>query len=76
MLNSFIKKILSVLCRYVLRYLTAIDPGYTPTQGQFILEANKSKMALSKMDLDEGLISRVQFLKRLKDGVQVCKLLR
>merc|ERR1712150_40848 len=59
------------LCRSVIRYLSTIDPGCTPTLGQFMLEANKSKMALDKMDLDEGEISRIQFLSRLKKGVQI-----
>ena len=48
-----------------------IDPGYTPTLGQFMIEANKSQMALNKMDLDEERISRIEFLRKLKDGVQV-----
>ena len=48
-----------------------IDPGQTPTLGQFLLEANKSKMALNKMDLDEGRVNRAAFLRNLKAGVQV-----
>ena len=55
-----------------MRYLSVIDPGYTPTLGQFMIEANKSQMALNKMDLDEERISRIEFLRKLKDGVQVC----
>ena len=59
------------LCKSIIRYLSIIDPGCTPTLGQFMLEANKSKMALDKMNLDEGIISRIQFLCHLKEGVQV-----
>merc|ERR1712096_508266 len=60
-----------VLCRRITNYLSAVDPGRTPTLGQFLLEANKSFMALNKMDLDDGLISRAKFLKSLKSGVKV-----
>ena len=60
------------LCKRIMRYLSVIDPGYTPTLGQFMIEANKSQMALNKMDLDEERISRIEFLRKLKDGVQVC----
>ena len=59
------------LCKRIMRYLSVIDPGYTPTLGQFMIEANKSQMALNKMDLDEERISRIEFLRKLKDGVQV-----
>ena len=59
------------LCRRIMRYLSLVDPGYTPTLGHFMIEANKSQMALNKMDLDEERISRVEFLRKLKDGVQV-----
>ena len=67
----FLRSILE-LCRRIMRYLSVIDPGYTPTLGQFMIEANKSQMALNKMDLDEERISRIEFLRKLKDGVQVC----
>ena len=66
----FLRSILE-LCRRIMRYLSVIDPGYTPTLGQFMIEANKSQMALNKMDLDEERISRIEFLRKLKDGVQV-----
>ena len=52
-----------------------IDPGQTPTLGQFLLEANKSKMALNKMDLDAGRFDRATFLRNLKAGVQDLPLL-
>ena len=66
----FLRSILE-LCRRIMQYLSVIDPGYTPTLGQFMIEANKSQMALNKMDLDEERISRIEFLRKLKDGVQV-----
>ena len=66
----FLRSLLE-LCRRIMRYLSVIDPGYTPTLGQFMIEANKSQMALNKMDLDEERISRIEFLRKLKDGVQV-----
>ena len=65
----------SGLCKKIIRYLSLIDPGYTPIMGQFMLETNKSFMALNKMDLDDGKISRVEFLSGLKEGVQVCYLI-
>ena len=70
MVYIFLRSILE-LCRRIMRYLSVIDPGYTPTLGQFMIEANKSQMALNKMDLDEERISRLEFLRKLKDGVQV-----
>ena len=66
----FLRSILE-FCRRIMRYLSVIDPGCTPTLGQFMIEANKSQMALNKMDLDEERISRIEFLRKLKDGVQV-----
>ena len=68
--HIFLRSILE-LCRRIMRYLSLVDPGYTPTLGHFMIEANKSQMALNKMDLDEERISRVEFLRKLKDGVQV-----
>ena len=70
MVYIFLRPILE-LCKRIMRYLSVIDPGYTPTLGQFMIEANKSQMALNKMDLDEERISRIEFLRKLKDGVQV-----
>ena len=70
MVYIFLRPILE-LCKRIMRYLSVIDPGYTPTLGQFMIEANKSQMALNKMDLDEERISRLEFLRKLKDGVQV-----
>ena len=62
------------MCKEVVHYISKIDPGQTKRMGVFLLELNKPKMMLAKMDMDEGKIDRVAFFKLVKEGARVEKL--
>ena len=51
------------LVQEIIKYMCRLDPGQTKKMGVFLLEYNKPKLKLAKLDMNEGRITKLQFLK-------------
>ncbi len=60
-----------ILCEEILQFLTMIDPGTTKTMATFLLQHNKAKLVLDKVNFEAGNLSRVDYLQSIKEAVIV-----
>ena len=60
-----------LLCEEILQYLTLVDPGKTKIMATFLLQHNKSKLVLEKINFEEGKLSREDYLQSIKQTVIV-----
>ncbi|TRY78050.1 hypothetical protein TCAL_06628, partial [Tigriopus californicus] len=58
------------LCQSIIKYLYHMDKGQTKKLGVFLLELNKPKMRLAKLNFDQGLSTRKEYLKSLAEGAR------
>ncbi len=59
------------LAQDVIKYLLKVDPGQTKKMGVFMLEYNKPRLHLAKLDLREKRVDRVYFLSELRMAAKV-----
>ena len=60
-----------VLCEEILQYLTMIDPGTTKIMATFLLQHNKTKLVLDKINFEDGNLTRSDYLQSIKEAVIV-----
>jgi len=60
-----------LLCEEILQFLTMIDPGTTKVMATFLLQYNKTKVNLDKINFEEGNLTRADYLQSIKEAVIV-----
>lgn len=60
-----------LLCEEILQFLSMIDPGTTKIMLTFLLQHNKAKLMLDKINFEEGNLSRENYLQSIKEAVIV-----
>jgi len=60
-----------LLFEEILQFLTMIDPGMTKIMATFLLQHNKTKVTLDKMNFEDGNLTREDFLQSIKEAVIV-----
>lgn len=58
-----------LLCEEILQFLTMIDPGTTKVMLTFLLQHNKAKLMLDKVNFEDGHLSREDYLQSIKEAV-------